>query len=84
MNDYTLAVDIWSIGCIFAEMVMMGHVLIPGTSEVEQLFKTFHLLGTPSPSLWARAVTLPDFKVCFPKWPVRQPFKELLEPVFEH
>jgi serine/threonine protein kinase len=35
MKDYSLAVDMWSIGCIFSEMVMQGRVLIPGTSEVE-------------------------------------------------
>lgn len=34
-KDYSLAVDIWSIGCIFAEMLMQGRVLLAGTSEIE-------------------------------------------------
>ena len=31
----------WSVGCIFAEMVMRGHPLFPGDSEIDQIFKIF-------------------------------------------
>jgi len=34
-NDYSLGVDMWSIGCIFAEMMMGGRVLLAGSSEIE-------------------------------------------------
>ncbi|GFS36351.1 MAP kinase 19 [Actinidia rufa] len=44
---YTPAIDIWSIGCIFAE-VLTGKPLFPGKSVVHQLDLITELLGTPS------------------------------------
>ncbi|XP_042060671.1 mitogen-activated protein kinase 19-like isoform X1 [Salvia splendens] len=44
---YTPAIDIWSIGCIFAE-VLAGKPLFPGKSVVHQLDLITDLLGTPS------------------------------------
>lgn len=46
-SKYTPAVDIWGIGCIFAE-VLMGKPLFPGKSVVHQLELITDLLGTPS------------------------------------
>lgn len=43
---YDTSVDIWSIGCIFAEMIM-GTPMFIGKNENEQLDKIFTLLGTP-------------------------------------
>ena len=45
--QYTPAIDIWSIGCIFAE-VIMGKPLFPGKNVVHQLDLMTDLLGTPS------------------------------------
>ena len=45
--QYTPAIDIWSIGCIFAE-VLTGKPLFPGKSVVHQLDLITDLLGTPS------------------------------------
>lgn len=45
--QYTPAIDIWSIGCIFAE-VLTGKPLFPGKSIVHQLDLMTDLLGTPS------------------------------------
>lgn len=42
---YSTPVDMWSIGCIFAEMVL-GRPLFSGVSEADQLDKIFRLLGT--------------------------------------
>ncbi|GKV04209.1 hypothetical protein SLEP1_g16401 [Rubroshorea leprosula] len=47
MIQYTPAIDIWSIGCIFAE-VLTGKPLFPGKSVVHQLDLITDLLGTPS------------------------------------
>nr|AMO00482.1 mitogen-activated protein kinase 13 [Manihot esculenta] len=47
-SKYTPAIDIWSIGCIFAE-VLTGKPLFPGKSVVHQLDLITDLLGTPSP-----------------------------------
>ncbi|GAB4860989.1 Mitogen-activated protein kinase 9 [Ancistrocladus abbreviatus] len=47
-SKYTPAIDIWSIGCIFAEMIM-GKPLFPGKNVVHQLDLITDLLGTPPP-----------------------------------
>lgn len=45
--QYTPAIDIWSIGCIFAE-ILIGKPLFPGKNVVHQLDLMTDLLGTPS------------------------------------
>lgn len=40
-RHYSTAIDMWSVGCIFAEMCMHGHPLFPGDSEIDQIFKIF-------------------------------------------
>ncbi|EXB69112.1 Mitogen-activated protein kinase 9 [Morus notabilis] len=52
-SKYTPAIDIWSIGCIFAEM-LTGKPLFPGKNVVHQLDLMTDLLGTPSPESIAR------------------------------
>ncbi|CAH1449626.1 unnamed protein product [Lactuca virosa] len=47
-SKYTPAIDIWSIGCIFAE-ILTGKPLFPGKNTVHQLDLMTDLLGTPSP-----------------------------------
>ncbi|KAE9453995.1 hypothetical protein C3L33_14166, partial [Rhododendron williamsianum] len=51
--QYTPAIDIWSIGCIFAEM-LTGKPLFPGKNVVHQLDLMTDLLGTPPPESTAR------------------------------
>ncbi|XP_047950587.1 mitogen-activated protein kinase 10-like isoform X2 [Salvia hispanica] len=46
-SKYTPAIDMWSIGCIFAEVVK-GKPLFPGKNVVHQLDMITDLLGTPS------------------------------------
>ncbi|ORC89908.1 putative protein kinase [Trypanosoma theileri] len=55
---YGFAVDMWSVGCIFAEMVT-GKPLFSGRTDVDQLVKIFHLLGTPTPDNWPSMMTYP-------------------------
>ncbi|XP_016665685.1 mitogen-activated protein kinase 17-like isoform X2 [Gossypium hirsutum] len=50
---YTPAVDIWSVGCIFAELIT-GKPLFPGKNVVDQLDLVTDLLGTPSAETIAR------------------------------
>ncbi|NXK72413.1 CDK3 kinase, partial [Amazona guildingii] len=64
---YSTPVDIWSVGCIFAEMVT-GKALFPGDSEIDQLFRIFHTLGTPTEATWPGVTQLPDYKENFPQW----------------
>lgn len=51
MKKYSTAVDIWSVGCIFAEMIL-GLVLFMGVSELDMLKKIFKLLGYPEEDSW--------------------------------
>jgi len=67
-RHYSTAVDMWSVGCIFAEMVMQGNPLFPGDSEIDQIFKIFQILGTPNEDVWAGVSKLPDYKPTFPQW----------------
>jgi hypothetical protein len=48
---YGTAVDIWSTGCILAELIL-GKPLFTGKSEMEQLQLIFEMLGTPTPETW--------------------------------
>ncbi|GAA6062104.1 hypothetical protein JCM10212_002354 [Sporobolomyces blumeae] len=66
-RHYTTAVDVWSVGAIFAEMAT-GLPLVPGDSEIDQIFKIFRLLGTPTSSSWPGLTQMPDFKPTFPNW----------------
>ncbi|CAM8975328.1 unnamed protein product [Rhodiola kirilowii] len=52
-SKYTPAIDIWSIGCIFAEM-LSGKPLFPGKNVVHQLDIMTDFLGTPPPETVAR------------------------------
>ena len=40
-RHYGTAIDMWSVGCIFAEMVNKGGPLFPGDSEIDQIFRIF-------------------------------------------
>ncbi|XP_051115163.1 mitogen-activated protein kinase 9-like isoform X3 [Andrographis paniculata] len=52
-SKYTPAIDIWSIGCIFAEL-LSGKPLFPGKNVVHQLDLITDLLGTPPPEAITR------------------------------
>ncbi|WKY09254.1 hypothetical protein Q1695_001984 [Nippostrongylus brasiliensis] len=65
---YSTAIDVWSLGCIFSEMVS-GTPLFAGDSEIDQLFRIFRILGTPTPEMWPGVEKLQDYKKAFPRWP---------------
>ena len=45
-TDYTTAIDVWSLGCVYAEL-LLGQPLFPGESGVDQLVEIIKVLGTP-------------------------------------
>ncbi|KMZ59526.1 Mitogen-activated protein kinase 17 [Zostera marina] len=53
-SKYTPAIDIWSIGCIFAE-ILTRKPIFPGKNEIHQLDIITDLLGTPSTNCISRA-----------------------------
>ncbi|WBW72532.1 serine/threonine protein kinase Gsk3 [Schizosaccharomyces osmophilus] len=46
-TDYTPAIDVWSTGCVMAEL-MLGQPLFPGESGIDQLVEIIKILGTPT------------------------------------
>lgn len=66
-STYSSPVDIWSAGCIFAEMITK-RPLFSGDCEIDQIFRVFRTMGTPTEEIWKGCTTLPDFKPDFPQW----------------
>lgn len=56
--SYASPVDIWSCGCIFAEL-FRRKVLFMGCSETDQLSKIFGGIGSPTEAEWPQEVYLP-------------------------
>ena len=66
-RTYNTSIDIWSAGCIMAEMYT-GRPLFPGTTNEDQLQKIFRLMGTPSERTWPGISQLPEYKSNFPNY----------------
>ncbi|CAL5049792.1 unnamed protein product [Urochloa decumbens] len=60
-TDYGAGIDLWSAGCLLAEM-FFGKPLLRATTEVEQLFKIFSLCGSPPDDYWRKMKLSPTFK----------------------
>ena len=54
---YGPAIDMWSAGCIFAELLLRKPIL-PGKNEFEQIDLIFKLLGTPDEAAWPKCSKL--------------------------
>uniref|UniRef100_A0A7N0ZS03 non-specific serine/threonine protein kinase n=1 Tax=Kalanchoe fedtschenkoi TaxID=63787 RepID=A0A7N0ZS03_KALFE len=46
-TEYTSAIDMWSAGCVLAEL-LLGNPIFPGESGVDQLVEIIKILGTPT------------------------------------
>lgn len=78
LTHYSAPVDIWAVGCIFAEMARAEHSpLFPGDSEIDQIFRIFRTRGTPTEDDWSGVSQLPDFNLGFPQWKKR-PLEEIV------
>jgi len=66
-QTYAPPVDVWAIGTIFVEMVTK-RPLFPGDSEIDQLYKIFRQLGTPTEPVWPGVTHLQDWNPAFPNW----------------
>ncbi|KAE9585190.1 hypothetical protein Lal_00018049 [Lupinus albus] len=82
---YGTAVDLWSTGCILAELYA-GKPIMPGRTEVEQLHKIFKLCGSPSEDYWRKS-KLPHATIFKPQQPymrcVAETFKDFPAPAVE-
>lgn len=62
-KKYAPSIDLWSIGCIFFEL-MVRKPLFTGNTEIEQLTMIFNELGYPTQEKWPSFTKLPNFKSC--------------------
>ncbi|XP_058192687.1 cyclin-dependent kinase G-2-like [Rhododendron vialii] len=65
-KQYSTAIDMWSLGCIMAELLSKAP-LFNGKTEFDQLDKIFKILGTPNETIWPGFSKLPGVKVNFVK-----------------
>ncbi|KAI7749265.1 hypothetical protein M8C21_030909 [Ambrosia artemisiifolia] len=63
---YSTAIDMWSLGCIMAEL-LSKQPLFNGKTEFDQLDKIFKTLGTPNEAIWPGYSKLPGVKVNYVK-----------------
>ncbi|KAI3642581.1 hypothetical protein MP228_012136 [Amoeboaphelidium protococcarum] len=62
--EYSIAVDVWSVGCIFGEL--LGNTpLLPAKHEVEQLSLIRRILGPIDDSKWPNVKQLPLYEQMF-------------------
>jgi serine/threonine protein kinase len=59
-TNYGPAVDVWAMGCVFAELLLRRPWFAADT-DIKQLQAIFAVLGTPTPEQWARMVDLPSY-----------------------
>lgn len=66
-KSYDTSIDIWSVGCIFSELVT-GVPLFSGTSEKDVILKIFQVLGTPSTESWPGLKDCQSVPQDLPQW----------------
>ena len=57
------AFDMWSIGCIFVELMTLSGPVFPGRSVLDQISRIFGVLGTPDEESWPGISRLSDWKM---------------------
>ncbi|KAM7277466.1 hypothetical protein ACFE04_019332 [Oxalis oulophora] len=78
-TKYGPSVDMWSVGCIFAELIN-GKPILPGKDEKEQILKIYDLCGFPDETIWPGVTKFPwynNYK------PLKNPKRRVRE-VFRH
>lgn len=64
-RQYNSSIDMWSAGCIMAE-IYTGRPLFPGSTNEDQLQRIFRIMGTPSEPIWSGTSQYPEYKVHYP------------------
>ena len=61
-RHYSYAIDMWSVGCIFAELIIRSPLFETSSENaIEHLSKIFNLLGTPTEETWKGVELLPNY-----------------------
>lgn len=61
-TKYGPEIDLWSLGCIFAELFSLEPIF-PGSSDLDQLGRIFSVLGNLSEEIWPGCSELPDYRI---------------------
>jgi cell division cycle 2-like protein len=64
-EEYGFEIDVWSVGCVFAEL-LTREPLFQGKHEVDQVYKIFDVLGKPNSESWPGFRSLPNAKALHP------------------
>ncbi|XP_050380152.1 cyclin-dependent kinase C-2 C-like [Argentina anserina] len=73
-TEYGVSVDLWSVGCVLAEL-FLGKPILKGRTEVEQLHKIFKLCGSPPEEYWKNS-KLPHATMFKPQYSYESSLKE--------
>ncbi|CAA0820264.1 Protein kinase superfamily protein [Striga hermonthica] len=73
-TNYGESVDLWSVGCVFAEL-FIGRPLLKGRTEFEQLHKIFKLCGSPPDNYWRKS-RFPLARMFKPQQPYESKLRE--------
>lgn len=66
-QEYSTPIDVWSVGCILAELANKAP-LFTGDSEIDQIFRIFRVLGTPTEKEWAGLKNCKKFQPIYPHY----------------
>ncbi|KAK4177351.1 kinase-like domain-containing protein [Triangularia setosa] len=80
-RTYNTSIDIWSAGCIMAEM-FSGRPLFPGTSNEDQTIRIFRIMGTPTERTWPGLSQFPEYKTTWQMY-ATQPLRNILPQIDE-
>uniref|UniRef100_A0A1J3FCY5 Cyclin-dependent kinase C-1 n=1 Tax=Noccaea caerulescens TaxID=107243 RepID=A0A1J3FCY5_NOCCA len=82
-TKYGPAIDMWSVGCIFAELLHAKPIL-PGKNEHEQLNKIFELCGSPDENIWPGVSKMPWYNNFKPARPLKRRVREFFRHFDRH
>ncbi|KAF2593801.1 hypothetical protein F2Q70_00043339 [Brassica cretica] len=77
-TEYGPAIDLWSVGCILAEL-FVGKPIMPGRTEVEQMHNIFKLCGSATEEFW-ETTKFPQATSYRPQ----HPYKRVLQETFKN
>lgn len=78
-SKYSAPIDMWSVGCIFAEWLNKGVPLLQGRSEMQMVDQIFRLLGAPNERTWPGIREMPNAsKLSFAHFPTHNSIRQRL------
>ncbi|KFK38426.1 hypothetical protein AALP_AA3G111700 [Arabis alpina] len=76
-TKYGPAIDMWSVGCIFAELLNGGKPILPGKTDPEQLTKIYELCGSPDENNWPGVSKMPWYNQLKSPRPLKRRVREI-------